>query len=105
MTKSITRLLVVALLAGSLIGCSTVESISQGAIPEPYAGSSEAGDWVVFAVRPPDGWELTGMMVLPLFLMNFAASAAADTVLLPVTFPNAVFNANRSSDVLLAASQ
>lgn len=103
MIKSITPLLLVALLAGSLTGCSSLYSMTQGAIPKPYAATTEVGQGIGCMMNRAEGMEALGKLFLPIFALDFVGCAVADTAILPVTLTKAVFFAESTQQVTSSA--
>ncbi len=81
-------LLSLPLLMTGLTGCSSLNTWNRSPLPpSPYAGTIDSGSEImstphIDSVRVLDPW---GMLFLPILAVDFVGSAAADTLVLPVT--------------------
>ena len=80
--------LLLPLLMTGLTGCSSVDTWSSAPLPpSPYAGTLDSASEIMSTSHIDSGRVLDpwGMLFLPILAVDFVGSAAADTLVLPVT--------------------
>lgn len=87
--------LLLPLLITGLTGCSSVDTWSSSSLPpSPYAATRSVGSDIVETSQINSGLEEWDKLLLPFMAVDFVGSAAADTLVLPITL---IGQANRGS--------